>query len=121
MPTIRAQGQTITCETGDNLRQVLLQHGVDVYNGAASTINCHGVGTCGTCAVAVEGDVPEPGWREKARLNLPPHSPQGGKRLSCQTTVQGDVAVTKFNGFWGQGDTPVWTPTGNAQQTETPA
>ena len=26
------------------------------------------------------------------------------KFLACQVTVQGDITVTKFDGFWGHGD-----------------
>ncbi|MGB3655969.1 MAG: 2Fe-2S iron-sulfur cluster binding domain-containing protein, partial [Rivularia sp. (in: cyanobacteria)] len=55
MPKVTAQGKTFECESGSNLRQVLLEHGVDVYNGNSKTINCRGLGTCGTCAVAVVG------------------------------------------------------------------
>ncbi|MCL6433870.1 MAG: (2Fe-2S)-binding protein [Leptolyngbyaceae cyanobacterium HOT.MB2.61] len=115
MPLIRAQGKTIECEIGANLRQVLLSNGVDVYNNAAKTINCHGLGTCGTCAVEVQGAVSEMNRREKTRLSLPPHSPARGRRLSCQTQVLGDVSVTKFDGFWGQGDRPVWTAESSGQ------
>jgi len=110
MPTVKAQGKTLTCDRGANLRQVLMEHGVEVYNGAAKNLNCHGLGTCGTCAVAVQGEVSEPGWREKARLSLPPHSPSRGLRLSCQTQVLGDVEVTKYEGFWGQNDAVQWQP-----------
>ncbi len=106
MPTIRAMGKTFECESGANLRQVLLQHEVKLYNGNASMINCHGLGTCGTCAVQVEGDVSEMGWRETARLSLPPHTLSKGRRLACQLRVMGDVTVTKYDGFWGQGDQP---------------
>jgi ferredoxin len=109
MPTINAQGRQIECETGANLRQVLLKNGVDVYNGAAKTINCHGIGTCGTCAVQVEGAVSEMGWREQGRLSLPPHAVAKGRRLACQVQVLGDVSVTKYDGFWGQDSTPLWT------------
>jgi ferredoxin len=109
MPNVRAEGKTFECEVGANLRQVMLQHGVNVYNGAAKTVNCHGLGTCGTCAVQVEGEVSEMGWREKTRLSLPPHSAGSNRRLSCQTQVLGDVAVTKYDGMWGQGNQVVWT------------
>jgi ferredoxin len=109
MPIISAQGKQIECETGANLRQVLLNNGIDLYNGAAKTINCHGLGTCGTCAVAVIGAVSEMGWREKGRLSLPPHAVDNGRRLSCQVQVLGDLTVAKYDGFWGQGTTPVWT------------
>lgn len=111
MPTIRAQGKTFECETGANLRQVLLQNGIDVYNGKAAVINCHGMGTCGTCAVEIEGAVSDPSWRETARLSLPPHQASKQRRLSCQTQVLGDVSVTKYDGFWGQGDRVVWGAT----------
>lgn len=110
MPTIQAQGQSITCESGANLRQVLLQHQIQVHNGNARVINCHGWATCGTCAVQVEGSVSDPTWREQTRLSLPPHTPERGLRLSCQTQVLGEVQVTKYDGFWGQGSQPVWTP-----------
>ncbi|MCS6813198.1 MAG: (2Fe-2S)-binding protein [Cyanobacteria bacterium] len=111
MPHVIAQGQVISCPLGANLRQVLLQHGVSVHNGGAQVINCRGLGTCGTCAVQVEGDVSAPNWRDRTRRSLPPHSPHRNLRLACQTKVLGSVQVTKFDGFWGQGTCPVWTPT----------
>jgi len=108
MPIITVHGKTIECEVGANLRQVLLQNEIDLYNGAASVINCHGLGTCGTCAVQVAGSVSAMEWREQARLSLPPHALERDRRLSCQTQVLGDVTVAKYDGFWGQGDQTVW-------------
>jgi ferredoxin len=110
MPIIQAQGKTIECEPRANLRQALIKNGVDLHNGAAKAINCRGLGTCGTCAVQVEGAVSVITWREKARLSLPPHSFEQNRRLACQLQVLGDIAVTKFNGFWGQDEHPIWTP-----------
>ncbi|MEX0268178.1 2Fe-2S iron-sulfur cluster-binding protein [Leptolyngbyaceae cyanobacterium UHCC 1019] len=104
MPTIKTQGKTFECESGANLRQIMLKNGAIVYNGAANTVNCHGLGTCGTCAVEIEGAVSEMGWREKARLSLPPHSLEKNRRLSCQVAVLGDLTVLKHQGFWGQED-----------------
>ena len=109
MPQIFAQGKVIVCSDGDNLRQVLLNNDINLYNGNASVINCHGIGTCGTCAVMVEGEVSEVTWQDKTRRSLPPHSPSKNLRLACQTKVLGDVKVTKFDGFWGQGDKVVWS------------
>jgi len=103
MPKVTAQGKTFECESGSNLRQVLLKNGIELYNGNSKTINCRGLGTCGTCAVVVEGSVSEPQWKEKTRLGLPPHSSNNNRRLVCQTQVLGDVRVTKYDGFWGQG------------------
>ena len=108
MPTVYAQGTAIECEMGDNLRQVLLKHKVDLYNSGATVINCHGIGTCGTCAVQVDGEVSEANWRDRTRRSLPPHSPDNSLRLACQTQVLGDVRVKKFDGFWGQGDRIIW-------------
>ncbi|HAX75838.1 MAG TPA: (2Fe-2S)-binding protein, partial [Cyanobacteria bacterium UBA11372] len=55
MPKVTAQGKTVTCEVGANLRQVLLHNGIELYNGQAKLINCRGIGSCGTCAVELEG------------------------------------------------------------------
>lgn len=107
---ITAQGKTIDCESGANLRQVLLENGIELYNGGSTVINCHGIGTCGTCSVEIEGTVSEMGWREKARLSLPPHSPEKSRRLACQVRVLGDIRVTKHEGFWGQDEAIQWKP-----------
>ncbi|MDX2099813.1 MAG: 2Fe-2S iron-sulfur cluster-binding protein [Leptolyngbyaceae cyanobacterium bins.59] len=112
MPQVTAQGKTFECPSGANLRQVLLEQGISLYNGNSAFINCHGIGSCGTCAVQVEGEVSEANWRDRARRSLPPHSPDRPLRLACQTKVLGDIKVTKFDGFWGQGNQTVWTAEG---------
>ena len=109
MPQITAQGKTFRCDRGANLRQVLLENEINLYNGNASVINCHGIGTCGTCTVEIEGDVSAPNWREKSRLSLPPHHPNTTRRLACQVQVLGDVNVKKYEGFWGHKDGVKWT------------
>ncbi|MBR8827801.1 MAG: (2Fe-2S)-binding protein [Gomphosphaeria aponina SAG 52.96 = DSM 107014] len=109
MPRITVCGKILTCAEGTNLRQVLLKEGIPLYNGKAKIINCLGIGTCGTCAVEVEGDVSPANWKEQARISLPPHALTKGRRLACQIQVQGDLRLTKYNGFWGQGDEPVWS------------
>ena len=108
MPTIEAQGKKITCSMGANLRKVLLANGVDLYNGKAKIINCRSLGTCGTCAVQIEGKVGSANWKDKGRRSLPPHSPERDLRLACQTKVLGDLKVSKFDRFWGQGETKIW-------------
>lgn len=112
MVKILAKGKTIECDRGSNLRQILIQNGINLHNGNAAIINCRGIGTCGTCAVLVEGEVSEVNWRDKTRRSLPPHDPTRNLRLACQTQVLSDVKVTKFNGFWGQCEEIVWTSEG---------
>lgn len=108
MPTVKVLGKTIQCESGANLRRVLLNHDIPLYNGQAKIINCRGIGSCGTCAVAIDGEVSTANWKDKARRSLPPHSPTRDLRLACQTKILGDIKVTKYDGFWGQGEKIVW-------------
>lgn len=108
MPKVYAHGKIIECDRGANLRQVLLKNNIDLYNGGSKVINCRGLGTCGTCAVQVEGEVNPANWKDQTRRSLPPHSPTRSLRLACQTQVLGDVTVHKFDGFWGQQTNPLW-------------
>ncbi|MFC7134711.1 MULTISPECIES: 2Fe-2S iron-sulfur cluster binding domain-containing protein [Salinibaculum] len=101
MPTIEFQGETVECEAGATLRDVLLEAGLSPHNGPTA-VSCHGHGTCGTCAVDIEGDVAEPSKRERRRLSFPPHDTDSGLRLACQVPVTADLVVTKHGGFWGQ-------------------
>ena len=108
MIKINVQGQIIECKKGENLRKILLKNNIDLYNGKAKIINCLGIGTCGTCAVEIEGKVSEVNWKDKTRRSLPPHSLTKNRRLACQTKVLGDITIKKYNGFWGQGDEIVY-------------
>ena len=96
----------IAVKPGSKLRTALLKHCLTPHNGKAKIVNCRGLGTCGTCAVEIVGKVspPERTAIERARLNLPPFTEASSHlRLACQVQVQGDLQVTKYNGFWGQG------------------
>ena len=101
MPTVEFRGQSIECKEGAVLRDVLKKAGLSVYNGKAKRLNCHGMGSCGTCAVRVDGEVSDKTRLESARLLVPPHHPNYRLRLSCQTKVLGDVRVEKYGGTWG--------------------
>lgn len=102
MPTVKFRNREIDCESGAVLRDVLLEAGLAPYNGRANQLNCRGLGSCGTCAVSVEGEGSEPTRIERTRLSVPPHDPESGLRLACQTRVEGDLVVDKHDGFWGQ-------------------
>ena len=101
MPTISFSGQTIECSEGANLRRVLLKAELPLYNGIARTIHCRGFGTCGTCAVEIEGKVTGKTSVEKWRLGFPPHQSDSGLRLACQCKVLGDLTIKKRKGMWG--------------------
>ena len=102
---VRFAGRTVAVRRGANLRRALLRAGLPLYNAPAGVIHCRGMGTCGTCAVAVEGS-PEalnpPTRVERWRLGFPPHAGDGRLRLACQCRVLGDLALTKYPGLWGQ-------------------
>ena len=104
MPTVNFQGKTIHCETNANLRQVLIANKLPLHNGNSKYINCRGIGSCGTCAVEIIGEVSEANWRDRTRRSLLPHDKTKNRRLACQTKVLGDIEVIKYDGFWGQGD-----------------
>jgi UPF0271 protein len=114
MPTVYADDRAIACTEGANLRDVLRAAGVPVYAEPTGLLNCHGLGTCGTCAVAVTrpdggpSAPPDPALSpptavERWRLGFPPHvdGVTRGLRLACQARVRGDVRVSRRDGFWG--------------------
>lgn len=101
MPKVHFAGASVECLEGANLRSVLLRARLPLYSRAANALHCRGHGTCGTCAVAIQGPVSEPTKAERLRLRLPPHDLASGLRLACQVKVLGDVEVTKRAGFFG--------------------
>ena len=101
MPKITFDNQTIECQRGDNLRRVLLNAHLPLYNGISKAIHCRGIGTCGTCALKIEGNVTPVTSIEKWRLSFPPHRTENGLRLACQCKVLGDLTLTKGQGMWG--------------------
>ena len=85
---------------GELVRSALLKRGVSPHNKGAQTINCRGLGTCGTCAVDIDGEVTPRTNIERTRLSLPPHT-NPSLRLACQCRVHGDLVIRKYDGFWG--------------------
>ncbi len=78
-----------------------MQAHAPLYNGISAAIHCRGMGTCGTCAVQIDGNVSEMTSIEKWRLSFPPHRAGSGLRLACQCRVLGDLQLVKFGGLWG--------------------
>ena len=105
-----AAGQTFKVVAGTNLRKALLDQDMALYSQGARVFNCQGHGACGTCLVHIEGAVSEPTSLEMSRMAFPPHFARRERRLACQVTVLGDVHVTRFDGYFGEGDLPLWLP-----------
>ena len=101
MPTVHFAGHSVECLYGSNLRMVLLRARLPLYNSIARALNCRGYGTCGTCAVRIQGKVSDLTTAERMRLEFPPHERVAGLRLACQCRVLGDLVVTKYSGVWG--------------------
>ena len=85
-------------EAGTNLREAMLRLGITPYQGVTVLTNCRGNNFCGTCAVEiVDGKgAPPRSQDEEATLvgNLAIAKTVGKNlRLSCQTTVTGDMVV----------------------------
>jgi hypothetical protein len=82
----------IQCPGGTNLRRLLVGKGINVYRSLTRWTNCNGKQRCGTCIVDIEKGNENCSRRaldEEAVLRENPDN----YRLSCVTTVYGDVTV----------------------------
>lgn len=76
----------LSCESGDQLRAVLMANKVDLYTTWGKVWQCGGVGNCGTCIVEVQQGselLSERTRVEEKKLNNKP----ANWRLACQTLV----------------------------------
>ena len=96
MPVVRfvREGFDTECYPGENLREVALRAGVQLYGLKGQLGNCGGCGQCVTCFVAVVGShgsqalSPETAV-EQARLKKRPDH----WRLPCQSLVESSLMV----------------------------
>ena len=96
MPVIRfvREGRDVECYPGENLRDVALREGVELYGLKGQLGNCGGCGQCITCFVAV---VDETGVEalsertpvEESKLRRRPQE----WRLACQALVDRSLLV----------------------------
>lgn len=96
MPVIRfvREGRDVECFPGENLREVALREGIELYGLKGKLGNCGGCGQCITCFVAVVQEA-APGALsartsvEGLKLRRRPQD----WRLACQALVERSVAV----------------------------
>jgi ferredoxin len=87
--------RVIKARAGCNVRQVLTDNGINVYQSVTRWTNCKGKQLCGTCIVNVAeggGGTNRKSLDEASTLRENPDS----YRLSCVTFAYGDVTVETF-------------------------
>ena len=96
MPVIRfvREGRDVECYPGENLREVALREGIELYGLKGQLGNCGGCGQCITCFVSVV-DV---GGKEALTARTPVEDNKLRRRpaewrLACQALVETSVMV----------------------------
>ncbi len=95
MPIVRfiREGRDISCRPGENLRELALREGLELYGLKGTLGNCGGCGQCITCFISVEGgksDSLSPLTEvEKIKLRNRPSN----WRLACQCIVKSSLAI----------------------------
>ncbi|AFZ12549.1 ferredoxin [Crinalium epipsammum PCC 9333] len=77
---------------GANLREKILENGIDLYTFKGKLMNCGGYGQCGTCVVEIVEGLENLSPRtefENSKLKKKPEN----YRLACQTIVNGAISV----------------------------
>ena len=95
MPIVRfiREGRDVKCRNGENLREIALREGMELYGFKGSIGNCGGCGQCITCFVSIEsenqGALSPVTEIEKIKLKNRPHT----WSLACQSIVKSSLAV----------------------------
>ena len=95
MPTIRfvRENKDVKCQIGENLREIILREGIELYGFKGKLGNCGGYGQCSTCFVSVEGggksSLSE--YTDVEKLKLANRS--SNWRLACQCFVKSSLIV----------------------------
>jgi ferredoxin len=112
--TFVTEKKQVQVPEGANLRKEAIKAGIRIYNGLNGlgagineVLNCHGLGTCGTCRVLIAKGMEHAspmGKLEKANLKAGPAAfayigNEESMRLSCQVQVNGDMEVVTRPAF----------------------
>lgn len=81
--------------TGVNVRQFLVDNGINVYQSLTRWTNCKGQQLCGTCIINVADGLPNTNWKSMDEASTLRSNPDS-YRLSCVTFAHGDVTVETF-------------------------
>ena len=80
---------------GVNVRQYLVDNGINVYQSLTRWTNCKGKQLCGTCIVNVADGLPNTNWKSMDEASTLRSNPDS-YRLSCVMFAHGDVTVETF-------------------------
>jgi ferredoxin len=84
------KGEKVELElnSGQNLREALMENGLSPYTSLTKSLNCGGRGLCATCGVFIlNADLRADHWHDRLAKQF--HYP----RLSCQITVDCDLEI----------------------------
>lgn len=81
------QRHELHVETGQTVREALLDAGLSPYTRLTERANCGGRGLCATCGVRLHEDIEATHWHDKLASRF------GYPRLSCQLDVQDGLVV----------------------------
>jgi ferredoxin len=96
MPVIRflRENRDIECFPGENLREVALREGVEIYGLKGKLGNCGGCGQCITCFVDVPEGNPPAALTERTAVEIKKLGRRPDTwRLACQALVQESLIV----------------------------
>lgn len=80
---------------GVNVRQFLVDNGINVYQSLTRWTNCKGKQLCGTCIVNVSDGLPSTNWKSMDEASTLRSNPDS-YRLSCVTFAYGDITVETY-------------------------
>jgi ferredoxin len=87
--------RTLQAPAGANVRQLLVDNGINVYQSVTRWTNCKGKQLCGTCIVNVKGGAMNTNRKSMDEASTLRENPDS-YRLSCVTFAYGDVTVETF-------------------------
>lgn len=86
---------TLQAEEGVNVRQLLVDNGINVYQSVTRWTNCKGQQLCGTCIVNMAEGAQFTNRKSMDEASTLRENPES-YRLSCVTFAYGDVTVETF-------------------------
>mmetsp|Transcript_11386 Transcript_11386/g.27455 ORF Transcript_11386/g.27455 Transcript_11386/m.27455 type:complete len:290 (-) Transcript_11386:4593-5462(-) len=82
----------LQAKAGVNIRELLIDNGINVYQSVTRYTNCKGKQLCGTCIVNVANGLENTNWKSMDEASTLRDNPDS-YRLSCISFAYGDVTV----------------------------